>query len=78
MKSNGKEEITMCKYCNNDTYYSNDFVKDSIERSEMYIRKGKEGHNMMIDVPSNQLQDEVILDFDIKFCPMCGRKLNTD
>lgn len=68
----------MCKYCNNDTYYSNKFVKDSTERSEMYIRIGNDGYNMMIDVPSNQLQDEVILDFDIKFCPMCGKKLNTD
>lgn len=68
----------MCKYCDNDTYYSNDFVKDSTERSEMYIRTGNNGYNMMIDVPGNQLQNESILDFDIKFCPMCGKKLNTD
>lgn len=65
----------MCKFCKNDTYYSNDQKKDSLGKSEMYIRKGKNGHNMMINIPGDQLQDEIIIGFDIKYCPMCGSKL---
>lgn len=68
----------MCRYCDNNTYYSNDFVKDSTEHSEMYIRTGNNGYNMMIDVPGNQLQDEIILDFDIRYCPMCGKRLSEE